>query len=394
MNMYIDGDKNRCSGCGACANVCAFNAISMREDEYGFLYPCVDESRCISCKRCSNVCQSTQERKLHTPIEAYAATHKDKDVLLKSSSGGVFSALAEYVLSQSGAVCGCVYDENLMPLHICTENADGVSSMRKSKYTQSDVGFVYQDVLHRLKKGQLVLFTGTPCQVAALYSVVGDRYTNLITADLICHGVPSRSIYKQFLQYLEQKYNTKIVQFDFRSKKYKWQRYTAEFQNGKGKTVNIGKANEFYFPAFTGGNILRPNCFHCSFACSDRVSDITMGDFWGHEALDLKCDKENGISVFTVNTEAALSLVDALSEKLILDKIDYKVAVAGNTCLNHPTKKGEKWEAYMLAAKNNEVSKLAYAYRAKNKKKILRGTIKLLLPLAILHYKNRKKYRK
>lgn len=389
MNLCINDDKSNCSGCGACFNVCNHDAISMREDEYGFFYPYIDQAKCVNCNRCVNVCNRTKECELQTPIEAYAATHKDKNVLLNSSSGGVFSALAEYVLSQSGAVCGCIYDDGLMPMHICTESSKGVLLMRKSKYTQSDIGLVYREISNRLKNGQLVLFTGTPCQVAGLYSLVGSKYTNLITVDLICHGVPSRSIYKQFLEYLENKYKTKITAFDFRSKKYKWQRFTAEFKTSNGKTVNIGKVNEFYFPAFTGGNILRESCFNCRFACAERVGDITMGDFWGHAALKLKCDKINGVSVFTINTSKALPFLDILSEKLILDKIDYQVAIQGNTCLRHPTAKGEKWEKYMQAAKNHEISKLAHSYRAKSKKKILRGKIKLLLPISIINFKNK-----
>lgn len=394
MNIYPKNDKNNCSGCGACVNVCPRNAIHMQEDELGFTYPRIDESKCINCDKCARTCDCAQNRELHTPIEAYAATHKNKETLLNSSSGGVFSALAEYFISQSGAVCGCVYDENLMPIHICTETEDGVLLMRKSKYVQSDVGLVYRDVLDRLKKGQLVLFTGTPCQVAALYSVVGDKYENLFTVDLICHGVPSRQMFKKFLEHLEDKYNTKIKHFDFRSKKYKWQRYTAEFINQEGKTVNIGKVNEFYLAEFSAGNIIRPSCFACRFACSDRVGDITMGDFWGHSAVDLKCDKNNGISVFTLNTVKARGLLEVMAEKLIIDKIEYNVAVAGNTCLNRPTKKGEKWDSYMQAMKNDEITQMANRYTVENKKKIFRGTVKLLLPMCVINYIIKRKFKK
>lgn len=394
MKLYPQNDKNNCSGCGACVNVCTLGAISMRTDEFGFAYPNIDETKCVSCGKCVRACEYAQNCGLHTPTEAYAASHKNKQTLLNSSSGGVFSALAEYFITHGGAVCGCVYDENLMPAHICTETEDGVLLMRKSKYAQSDLGLVYREVLERLKSGQLVLFTGTPCQVAALYAVVGYKYDNLLTVDLICHGVPSGEMFKKFLEYLEDKYSTKIKHFDFRSKRYKWSRFTAEFTDVKGKTVNIGKVNEFYFAQFSAGNIMRPSCFTCRYACPDRVGDITMGDFWGHSALDLRCDRNNGISVFTCNTERSRDMLDVMSERLILDKIDYSIAVFGNTCLNHPTKKGEKWDLYMQAMKNGEIPKIAKRYRAKNKKKILRGTVKLLLPIWVINYLNKRKFKK
>lgn len=394
IEILSNTNRQKCSDCGACYNVCPTNAISPKTDEYGFQYPEIDNEKCISCKKCVAACEYTQTRELNAPLEAYAATNLDKDTLMNSSSGGVFYALAEYVLSQNGAVCGCVYDSQLMPMHICTEKQDDVLLMRKSKYVQSDIGMVYRDILGRLKKGQLVLFTGTPCQVAALYAVVGENFPNLITVDLICHGVPNRELFKKFLKYLESKYNTKIVKFDFRSKKYKWQRFTAEFTDEKGHRKNIGKANEFYFSAFTGGNILRPNCFECRFATANRVGDITIGDFWGHEALDLKCDKINGISVLMINNKRVSDLIDVLSQKLMLEKVDYEIVVAGNTCLKHPTLKGKKWEKYMQAIKDDKVTEIAGRYRAANKKKILRGTIRLLVPIKMVQYLNKRKYRK
>lgn len=394
VEILSNTNKEECSNCGACYNVCPVDAIFLKQNEFGFEYPEVNEEKCLHCNKCATACKAVQRQKLNTTIEAYAATNLNKKTLMLSSSGGAFSALAEYVLSKSGVVCGCVYDDNLIPVHICTEKNEDVLLMRKSKYVQSDVGLVYREVLNKLKSGRLVLFTGTPCQIAGLYSVVGEKYDNLITADLICHGVPSRELFKKFLEYLEIKYKTKIVHFDFRSKKYKWQRFTAEFKDNKGRTKNIGKVNEFYFSAFTGGNILRPNCFNCRFACGERVGDITLGDFWGHEALDLKCDKNNGISVLTINTKKAQTLLDVLSEKLIMERVDYKIVIAGNTCLRHPTLKGAKWEEYMKAIKDDTILEMAYKYRVKNKKKIFRGTIKLLIPIKVLQNLNRRKYRK
>ena len=383
--------RDACSGCGACVNACPCDAISLTPDEFGFDYPCINEEKCVSCGKCARACELFQKKELNRPIKAFAVANQDEKIVAGSASGGAFSALAEYVLSISGAVCGCVYDDALMPMHICTEIENDIVRMRKSKYAQSDIGLVYRDILNRLKGGQTVLFTGTPCQVSGLYSFVGKGFSNLITADLICHGVPSRLLFKKFLEYLERKHKTKIISFDFRSKKYGWQRFTMEFQDCRGRKKNIGKLGEFYMDAFTGGNILRQSCYDCRFACAERVADFTMGDFWGHNAVELDLDRSKGISVLTANTPRALELIEPLSNRLIMEEINYEVAVEGNTCLRHPTVRGAKRDLYVRAVRSGDISDIAKRYRAKNRKKILRGFIKLHTPMWVINAMNRRK---
>lgn len=394
IEILANTNKNNCSACGACINACPVKAISLSQDEFGFDYPIINSDLCIKCKKCENICQSYLNSELQTPLKAFAAVHKKREIAQASSSGGVFSALAEYVLSNSGAVCGCVYDKNLMPIHICSEQINDVIQMRKSKYVQSDVGYVYQDILKRLRSGQLVLFTGTPCQVAGLYTIVGNKFSNLITVDLICHGVPSRYLFSKFLEYLENKYKTKIVSFDFRSKKYGWQRYTAEFKDAHDKIHNIGKANEFYQIAYSTGNIQRPNCFNCQFATSKRIGNVTMGDFWGYSASSIKINIKNGISIFTINTPSYLYLQDVLSKQLQMEEIDYSIAINGNTGLRTPTKKGKKWDIYTQAVKENKIMSLAKQYRAKNKIRIIRGFLKLHAPMFVINLLNKQKTKK
>ena len=355
----------------------------MKEDEYGFNYPLIKEDKCVGCNLCVSVCEKVNNNQSDMPLIAFAGSHKNKQVLNKSSSGGVFSALAEQFLENGGAVCGCVFNDELKAVHICTEKEDDFLKIRKSKYLQSDVGFIYREIKSRLKNGQQVLFTGTPCQVAALYAVVGKNYPNLTTMDLICHGVPSQRMFDKFIEYLEKRYKTKITSFDFRSKKYGWQRFTMEFTGSNNKVVNIGKYREFYIPAFTGGNIIRPSCLSCKFACANRISDITVGDFWGYENSNLKLDTSKGMSVFTINTENAKNLLSSLSEKLYFEEIDYKVAVTGNTCLHKPTPEGKKRELYMQAIKNNNIEAVALKYRKSKKKSILREKLRLLVPTRI-----------
>ncbi|MBE6605464.1 MAG: 4Fe-4S dicluster domain-containing protein [Ruminococcaceae bacterium] len=384
--IQICNDPEKCTGCGACVNICPVDAVKLEENEYGFVYPVISEEKCIECNLCSKTCEKIFDTKLLEPSKAYACTIKDKDILMKSSSGGVFSALAEHVLSNNGAVCGCIYDNTLKPVHICSEKKDDYLLMRKSKYVQSDTGLVYRGIKKRLERGQEVLFTATPCQVAALKGYLGKDYENLISIDLICHGVPSYGMFREFVKYLEKKYITKIVDFDFRSKKYTWQRYTMEFTDYTGRIKNIGKNDEFYMYGFSMGNLMRPSCFKCRYATEKRCGDVTIGDFWGHDDLKLPCDKVNGISVCMLNTEKATKLSCVLKGSMIMEEVDYNAVVNGNTCLRHPTNKGIKWDKYMEAYKNGGISTLAKQYRKNNFKSRLRGNIKLHMPLKLFKY--------
>ena len=387
MGVYFKtNDINDCCGCGACVNICPKNAISMQKDEYGYDYPRIDQSKCIECKLCTKVCEQIGTNNSKMPLKAFAGSHRNKEILKKSSSGGVFSALAEYFLTNGGAVCGCIFDDNLNAVHICTEKESDFLKIRKSKYLQSNVGFIYREIKKRLQTGQLVLFTGTPCQVAALYAVVGRHWNNLTTMDLICHGVPSQLLFNRFLQYLETKHKTKIIDFDFRSKKYGWKRFSMEFTDINHRIVNIGKAREFYIPAFTGGNTIRSACLACKYACPNRIGDITVGDFWGYEKVPLKCDTSWGTSAFTLNTENAIELFDILRNKLVCTELDYSIIVRGNTCLRNPTPRGEKREMYMDALKENKITEIAQKYRKTHRKKRIAERIRHTLPIPVFNF--------
>jgi len=384
--MTICSDAEKCSACGACVNICPKDAISFKANEYGIEYPEINADKCIDCKLCKKVCSAIAEVELQSPIKAFAATHKNKAVLLKSSSGGAFSALAEKVLENGGAVCGCVYDEGFTPVHVCSRKKGDYLRMRKSKYVRSSIGYAYREVRKELETGDCVLFTGTPCQVSGLKAFLGKEYPNLITVDLICHGVPEPTMFKEFLGYLEKKYRTKIKEFDFRSKKYGWQRYTSEFTGENGKTINIGKNKELYMYAFSRGETIRPSCFTCRFATSKRAGDITIGDLWGHEKFAVSCDRKNGISLITVNNEKALRFFETLEASFVCDEVDYASACANNTCLRKPTDRGKRWEKYMEAYKNGEFERVAAKHQRINRKLILREKIKMNVPLRVFRF--------
>lgn len=358
----------------------------MQSDEYGFAYPVVDEGKCVKCGRCATACEKVNKNESGMPLKAFAASHLNKELLIKSSSGGVFSALAEHILDIGGVVCGCIFDDNLNAVHICTEKKDDLCKIRKSKYIQSDIGLIYRDIKKSLIDGKHVLFTGTPCQVAALYAFLCKEYDNLTTMDLVCHGVPSQLMFDKFIKHLEKRYKTKIVKFDFRSKKYGWQRYTMEFTDVRNRSVNIGKAREFYIRSFTGGDIIRSSCLSCKYACANRIGDITIGDLWGYEVFDLKCDTCNGTSLFTINNEKAAKWLDVLRENLFFEEIDYSIAVKKNCCLHTPTSQGKNRDIYMQAFKEDKIEKIVSKYEKESKKVILREKLKFLIPVSIFTF--------
>jgi coenzyme F420-reducing hydrogenase beta subunit len=391
-NVVLFKNKNECSGCMACANSCPKNAISMTADEYGFYYPIIDETKCVGCKKCVSVCEKTKNIALRKPLKCFAATHKDEMTLNSSSSGGAFSALADYILENNGLICGCIMTNDFDVIHVLSNDMDVIEKMKKSKYVQSNVGDVYKEIKNALATGRLILYTGTPCQVAGLLSAIdGEKYDNLITIDIVCHGVPNNLLFHQYISYLEKKYKSKIVSFDFRSKKYGWKRFTSSITTISGKNIAIGKYGEFYHPAFTGGNTMRESCFSCRFSSENRVGDFTIADCWGYEKLPIPFEFNNGLSTLLFNTQKALNLMRYLSEKMNLFEYDYEMAVSGNTCLREPTKRGARWGKYMEAIKNNTIDEMAKDYLRRNWKKVLVHKIKDKIPTS-LYMKFRKFY--
>lgn len=351
-----------CCGCRACANSCPKDAISFCSDEYGFLYPTIDEGKCIGCNLCVKSCVFTRiDEQARLPLEGYAARHKEHDVHSKSTSGGVFSALAEWIIQRQGIVYGCVFGDDFSPIHVGVDSLEGISAMRGSKYAQSDTGVIYRDVKTKLSEGRYVLFTGTPCQVAGLYSYLGKSETSkLLTADLICHGVPSAMSLKKYIKYLEKKYHSKIESLKFRSKYYGWTRPSVEvcFKNGKIDRRLTGRS--IYYANFNNRNLQRPSCFRCKYSCSSRSGDITIGDFWGFEKAHLNMSYKEGLSCCLLNTQKAVEVFSSLN--LAVEKVDPNLIIQGNYHLRKPSTKGHDWDSVMNAIKRTGFGSLTVSY--------------------------------
>lgn len=340
-----------CCGCKACANVCPKDAISFVADDYGFQYPTINEDKCIGCQKCVKTCDFQKGGNFgNHPQEGYAARHKEADVYNASTSGGAFTALAEWVIQRGGIVYGCVFDEHFTPIHIGVDTIEGISAMRGSKYAQSEIGFLYRDIKEKLSEDRYVLFTGTPCQVAGLVSYLGKRDTSkLLTADLICHGVPSAMTFKKYINYLEKKYRSKVKRFQFRSKLIGWTKPVVEvsFENVTSKWWFPPK--NIYYSNFDRRNFQRLSCFRCKYSCDSRCGDITIGDFWGFQRANLIMSYKEGISCCLLNSTKATKLFRELN--LDVEKVDPQLIIQGNYHLRKPSPKGQDWDLVMNGIK-------------------------------------------
>lgn len=315
-------NKAQCSGCAGCVNSCPTNAIQMKEDEEGFLMPVIEQEKCVECGMCYERCPV-----LHTEYEnnkkpqLYAVRASD-EIRSVSSSGGMFTVLAELVLSHGGVVCGAAYDENMLLKHCIVDNKEDLSKLRGSKYVQSDVGYIYRDVKKYLEAEKEVLFTGTPCQVAALKKYLKKPYSQLLTVDLLCHGVPSQ---KSFSRYLNEKFpGEKVIDVKFRDKRFGWSaEYVVVVVVEGGKEYVETTNNNLYLKAFLRNLSLRNSCGDCPFCEFPRQGDITIGDFWGITGIDKTQTDGKGTSIVYVNSEKGASVFETIQRDLAFKEFSF-----------------------------------------------------------------------
>lgn len=309
--------KELCTGCTACAAVCPRDCIAMVPDADGFVHPVVDESRCVGCGLCGKVCPVLNRKDLGYTPATFAVRSRDDVSRMASTSGGVFPELARSVLSQGGAVFGAAYDDDFRVVHICAENEAELDRLRGAKYAQSDLGGSFREVKRRLENGQQVLFSGTPCQVLGLKSFLKRDYDNLLLVDLVCHSVPSPLAWENYLRYISG--GKTITAVNLRCKDTGWSRYgysnRFDFSDG---TCRLDKSGEsLYMRLFVGGYITRPSCESCPAKGYARVSDLTLGDFWGIWNTYPELDDDRGTSVVLVQTEKGSAVLAGLEQKSV-----------------------------------------------------------------------------
>lgn len=325
--------KSDCSGCHACVNICPKSCISMKTDEEGFWYPHVDKALCINCGMCKKVCHHSAALENSNTPTAYACYNQDETVRLSSSSGGMFTLFAEYILDQGGVVFGAAFDEHLQVKHICVTDKADLHLLRGSKYVQSCIGDSYKLAKSALQKGQLVFFTGTPCQIGGLLLYLGKTYDTLYTADIICHGVPSPKVWQTYIEHLETKHNSKIdpnTPPSFRSKVNGWLGFSMkiQFQNQEEHCAHFMK--DRYMNAFINDLTLRPSCYRCEFKTLNRQSDVTLADFWGVKQLVPEMFDDQGTSLLLINSQKGAELLDQTRSKAIIKPVALDIAIKQN----------------------------------------------------------------
>lgn len=378
--------KEKCCCCAACMNICPTQAITINSDADGFEFPEIDHDLCIECGLCNKVC-AFQNIPVNGdgPIATYAAINKNSDVLSASASGGIFGALATLVFDQNGVVFGCAYNEDMEPEHICVDNLLDMKKVQGSKYVQSNINTTYKEAKRYLKDGRWVLFTGTPCQIAALKSYLGKDYNNLITADIICHGVPNAEFFEGYINYLEDNLKGKVIDLKFRDKSKGWGHIEKVIykKNGIVKGKLIQPFNSYYHSYFLNGDILRESCYECKYACNSRVGDFTMGDYWGIEKVHPKIVTKEGVSVLLVNSKKGIGLIDDLSKYLQLTESIFEQAREKNGPLNRPNVKSKKRDVILDTWHEGGYKAVADEYYRMNKNRIILSRCKMIIPRTI-----------
>ena len=323
--------KQDCSGCYACSNVCPESAITMTEDAEGFLYPQVDDAKCTQCGLCEKVCPILNHKERVNDTDFYACINKNDDIRLKSSSGGVFSLLAESVIASGGVVFGALFDNDFVLVHGYTDTLEGLSDFRGAKYLQSQIGDAFCQAKEFLEKGRKVLFSGTPCQVSGLLSFLEKEYDNLMCVDMICHGVPSPKVFKMYKGELEKINGATTKKIVFRNKGTGWKQYSVQLSFHNDTMYSARVSEDIFMRGFLANLYLRPSCYDCREKTLNRKSDMTIADFWGVENIAPELDDDKGTSLLLVHSDKGKKILAALENGLIIKKIDGEKAILYNS---------------------------------------------------------------
>nr|WP_295305770.1 Coenzyme F420 hydrogenase/dehydrogenase, beta subunit C-terminal domain [uncultured Blautia sp.] len=330
----------KCTGCGMCSNICPHHAITMSENEFGFIYPVIGDN-CIRCGLCIRKCPANNIIKKNKEKQSvFASWTNDKNSRRNSTSGGVFSELAKCIIQQGGVVVGVQWSEDFSPKHVVIEREYEIDKLKGSKYAQSDTNNIYSKVKRLLIDGRKVLFSGTPCQIAALKSFLGFEYSNLYTVDLVCHGVPSS---KMLLKHYSEIHDEKVTNVYLRFKDPYWDYTYVRIEYIDGYKYQKLTINDDFFNLFNIGYSLRKSCHNCKYTSTNRVSDITLADFWGYMPKSFKAlSYNNGTSCVIINSENGKALFELIKENVYYEKSSIDAAVKGNKCLSEPFKIDEK----------------------------------------------------
>lgn len=353
-------NKSQCCGCRACEQICPLHCIEIKTDNEGFGYPEVCLEQCIDCRACESVCPCSGDKYMSMDKElaeqqviSYGCRTRNEDIRKESSSGGCFTSFAEAIISKGGCVFACVLDKDNRAIITRADCIAELKEMRGSKYVQSDTCMTYSEIKDILHTGRLVLFVGTPCQAAGLYSFLGDKkYNNLFIMDFICHGVPSPKLFDDYIKQIERKYNGNVTLFRFRNKDKGWSQTGLqlgtyfELDNGM-KERKYPAFRDKYMNAFLDDVALRPSCYKCNFkSIYKEYADFTVGDFWGVKKIAPELDDGLGTSLILIHSEKGLELWNEISNSFTYKAVDLKKAIVRNQPLIKSAKKFSRREKF------------------------------------------------
>lgn len=352
-------DTQQCFGCSLCIDICHVSAIRFEEDYEGFLYPQIDYDICTECTECYRKCpvNNEDEKKNFLHPDVYAAWHKNEDVVKQSTSGGIFTAIAEYIFENQGVVYGAKFNDDMSLTHSKAYNFDELSQMRGSKYLQSNAENIYTDIKKELKKGTVVLFVGVPCQTAAARTYF-KKYKNLILVDIVCHGVNSPGVFNEYVSYIEKKHNDFLKNYSFRKKDYGWMIPESEMKFSK-KILKTSLSIDPFYSGYRKNIYLRECCFECKYTKEQRTGDITIGDFWG---VPQEYYNKDGVSLVLVNSEKGRDIYNTIKTKLTSHKSSFDIAKQKNPQLREPSS---------ISTKNREMRKEFFKLLHEGQKKYL-----------------------
>lgn len=383
--MILYKNEAECCGCEACINICPKQAISMSVNNRGFLYPQIDDKKCIHCNRCVQVCSFQNKSVCEAELcEVYAVTNSNNIDIMASASGGVFAALARYVIDQKGVVFGCAWDSDILPIHIRIDSVDDLKRIQGSKYVQSKIGSSYKTVKTDLENGKMVLFSGTPCQCDGLRSFLNKDYKKLLCVEVICHGVPSAEFWRAYLDVLEKNLKGKIRNVQFRDKKRGWGallHVTYQSKQGKIKHRYLSPEESYYYYYYWRGNLYRDSCYKCKYACRSRGSDFTIGDYWGIQDVHPQVDIFKGVSVLIVNTSKGKQILKNMRSYINCISSTFEFAARENEQLKESSKLQPFTEHLWNIYEKEGVEGLEQYYIRYYKANIIKGKIKRLIPL-------------